>query len=685
MAFLLILSVLFPTTVRPQFAPSSNAVNYHAFGAAAAGRPITASTAYVVLDASFGGVGFRTEAFGSQRSLASAMVLQPDGKIVVAGTANFGAFGLMRFNADGSLDTSFDGDGKVTTQLSSAGSEATSLVALPDGKLLAGGISRASNGTGQFALVRYNANGSIDTSFGSGGIVTTLVGPRSASLFALAVRPDGRILAGGTATNEQLNGDFALVSYNADGSLDTTFDGDGKLTTEFFTGSDDVVNAIALMSDGKVVAGGSAFRPGYDCVLARYNSDGSLDTSFDGDGKVVTDISPTGLNAVNALAVQPDGKIVAAGPATNRNIGNNEAAVVRYNVDGSLDNSFAGDGIATIGLPLAEQDTVYSRTLHLLPGGRILYAGRASRTLAVFRINSDGSLDKSFDRDGRASAILKDFSQVSASDLALDAQGRIVTAGTFRTFSAASERFGVARFEIGVETPLANPFDLSGDGRADLTVFRPSNITWYTQSSTGFALREFGAPGDRITPADFDKDGITDIAVFRPSTGVWYILGSAEQTFNTIPFGENGDLPVVSDLTGDGAAELALFRPSDSSWRITSMKNVLPLHEVVFFGSSGDLPVTGDFDGDGADDIAVYRPADNIWQVRKLGGVVSFVAWGQAGDLRVPADYDGDGRSDVAVYRPSEGMWYLLNSTEGMYFRHFGENGDVPIPSAYSY
>src|SRR6266540_3708037 len=282
------------------------------------------------LDPTFGAGGKVTTVFGGD-SRAYALVLQPNGKLVAAGVGPNG-FVLVRYNPDGSLDTSFGGDGKVTTAIG-FGAEANALALQPDGKLVAAGTSDIEDSTTvgpQFALVRYNPDGSLDTSFGVGGKVTTAIGDgadrRHARAFALALQPDGKLVAAGEP-------DFTLVRYR-DGSLDTSFGVSGKVTTS--DGVLVVANALALQPDGKLVAAGMGWTgsTGFESALVRYNPDGSFDTSFGVGGKVTTDTGESG--GAHALALQPDGKLVAAG-----------SGLIRYKPDGSLDTSFGVGGKVT--------------------------------------------------------------------------------------------------------------------------------------------------------------------------------------------------------------------------------------------------------------------------------------------------------------------------------------------------
>ncbi len=279
--------------------------------------------------------------------------------------------------------------------------------------------------------------------------------------------------------------------------------------------------------------------------------------------------------------------------------------------------------------------------------------------------------------------------------------------------------------EVAINTDA--PFDFDGDGRSDISVFRPSNGVWYLNRSTaGFTAFQFGLNGDKTvtsdydgdgkadaavyragvwyrlrsatnttdvtsfglvgdipTPADFDGDARSDIAVFRPSTGVWYTLASGNGAYSSVRFGLAGDVPVTGDYDGDGRADINLFRPASGTWyRLNSSNGAF---FALNFGLAGDKAVAGDFDGDAKSDIAVWRPSNGVWyMMRSQTGSFFATGFGLAGDIPAAGDFDGDGKSDISVFRPSNGVWYRLNSGNGAYTSTaFGLSGDNPAPSYY--
>ena len=252
--------------------------------------------------------------------------------------------------------------------------------------------------------------------------------------------------------------------------------------------------------------------------------------------------------------------------------------------------------------------------------------------------------------------------------------------------AAASNGFSVSRlisFKIfgGV---LRSPFDFDGDGKTDLSIFRPGpGEWWYNRSSNGgnFAT-QFGAGTDTVAPADFTGDGKTDVAFFRPSTGQWFVLRSEDLSFYAFPFGSSGDVPVPADYDADGKADAAVFRPSTQNWFISRSTGGT---EITTFGSAGDKPVVADYDGDTKADIAIFRPAVGEWWVRRSSSASVFaLQFGTPTDKTVQGDYTGDGKADIAFWRPSTGGWFVLRSEDFSFYSFpFGTNGDTPVPGDY--
>jgi uncharacterized delta-60 repeat protein len=334
------------------------------------------------LDSMFGVGGKLTTDFGGGPDGAQAVALQPDGKIVAAGTSGTD-FGLARYNPDGSLDASFGAGGKVTTDFGSGSDGAQAVALQPDGKIIAAGKSEPDFDF-DFALARYNPDGSLDASFGTGGRVTSDIsgfpggGDQSE---AVAVQPDGRIVAAGTAVVPGVGFSFAVARYNANGSLDATFGTDGKVTTDLGGGSN-VGLAMALQPEGRiVVAGQASFGRVALFGLVRYNPDGSLDATF-GRGGIVTTNFHGGIefegDAAQAVVVQPNGGIVAAGWTDAPTASSRDFGLAKYNPNGSMDASFGTGGKVTTDFAGHIDE---AQAVALQPDGGIVAAGETSSGL----------------------------------------------------------------------------------------------------------------------------------------------------------------------------------------------------------------------------------------------------------------------------------------------------------------
>lgn len=225
--------------------------------------------------------------------------------------------------------------------------------------------------------------------------------------------------------------------------------------------------------------------------------------------------------------------------------------------------------------------------------------------------------------------------------------------------------------------------DFDGDGRTDLAVFRPSSRVWFVlESGSGFVrVLNFGLSDDQLIPADFDGDGKADIAVFRPSDGNWYITGSSDSQVRIKHFGLSGDLPVPADFDGDGKEDLAVYRPSEGNWYIENSGSATV--RIEKFGLAGDRPNPGDFDGDGKSDLCVFRPSDRVWYQLKSSAGFYATQFGLSDDVPLAADFDGDGVRDIAVFRPSTAVWYYLGSTIGFRSQLFGQPGDTAVPGIF--
>lgn len=401
------------------------------------------------LDPTFGTGGKTTNSFLVAADWANALALQSDGKIVVAGGRvpppppfTFREFALARFNPDGSLDQTFGDGGTVITFLGQNDDVARAVAIQEDGKIVVGGFSANSMGKPRFIVLRYNCDGSLDSTFGTNGKFLINLGITTVN--ALAIQADGKIIAaGGASITAGWIGQF-IVRLNPNGTLDASFGGYGVgkeiglgiVLTPFTTISD--AQAITLQPDGKILAGsGTPFK------LARYNADGTPDTNFGIEGVATTNFTET-VSSINALALQTDGRIVAAGQVSGDFPAPHDFALARYNSNGTRDKTFNGTGKVTTDF-FGEDDV--ARALIVQPDGRLVAIGYASKDgnydFAQVRYNVNGSLDSSFGTGGKATTDF-DGGNDKAFSAALQSDGKTVVAG--QTTSALTQT-AIARYK----------------------------------------------------------------------------------------------------------------------------------------------------------------------------------------------------------------------------------------------
>lgn len=401
------------------------------------------------LDPSWGGDGTVVTEF-EQHGWADSNALQADGRILVAGFAGVGTvsrdFAVVRYNTDGTLDSAFGSGGIVITDFSGGDDYARDVAVQTDGKIILGGSS-----DGEFGLARYRADGTLDSTFGTGGFVTTAVTSDQDVIRGIVIRNDGRIVVTGFCGSSGAY-DFCLARYRPNGALDTTFGSEGLVITDI--GASDESRGILITSGGKLVVCGftQMVRGTQDMVLARYNANGTLDTTWDGDGIAVTDFGAS--DVCRAMALQGNGKVVAAGytgvgggaPAMpgegDGEKGPSDAALARYNTNGSLDATFGTGGKVITDLQGEEK----FRGVALQADGKIVGAGHIglmTDDFLVVRYNTDGSLDTSF---GSAGAAITDFGRKDdgARDVVIQADGKIVASGINGT--GAGNQFATARY-----------------------------------------------------------------------------------------------------------------------------------------------------------------------------------------------------------------------------------------------
>jgi uncharacterized delta-60 repeat protein len=398
------------------------------------------------LDPSFSGDGKAITNFTPSFDGAKAVAVQADGKIVLVGGAG-SAFALARYEADGTLDPTFGGDGRVTTKLSKHSDVALAVAIKPSGEIVVAGQARrfsAGGMFGRFALAQYESDGTLDATFsGDGKVLTTFTtGWDGAS--GVAIQADGKVVVAGSANLACSCGGFALARYTSGGALDDTFGGDGKVTTWFRGGGSG--NDVAIQSNGRIVVVGGNPPDAARFQVARYNTDGTLDATFNGDGKATTNMGQ-GEEAATGVAIQSNGKVVVAGFTDGPHefgdaFGPGKFAIARYLVDGTLDAAFGGDGKVKTRFG---RTGVAAESLAIQVDGKIVAAGTgagAGGRFALARYHPGGALDTTFSGDGRIFTDLTPGEDL-AFGVALQADGKIVAAGQA---GGGGGRFGVARY-----------------------------------------------------------------------------------------------------------------------------------------------------------------------------------------------------------------------------------------------
>jgi uncharacterized delta-60 repeat protein len=400
------------------------------------------------LDPSFGGDGKVTTFFGNPNenlTVASSLAVQPDGKDVVANitevfSTGVSTFGIARYNLDGSLDTSFGGDGRVKTRF--FGDALASNVAIQaDGKIVAvGSVRDPETQRYRAALARYDADGSLDPTFGGDGKVVTKLGGDT-RVNALAIQADGKIVIGGSARLNKVGWQFALARYNVDGSLDPTFGVGGRVFTPIGDSTDQGWVDVSVQADGTILTAGTvAITPVSKFVLARYDGQGNLVSSFGDGGVTITAIAPIGQgpneSGASALVVRPNGKIVLAGSFTEVDTGQliDAFALAQYDSDGNLDPSFGGgDGmvVAQVAGRAQGSDAVLQSNGRIIEVGQYFGPHGSPGKFFLMRFNTDGSLDATFGKSGEVkTSVGIDESFVEAA--ALQPNGELTVAGRAR-------------------------------------------------------------------------------------------------------------------------------------------------------------------------------------------------------------------------------------------------------------
>ncbi|MEU3483845.1 calcium-binding protein [Streptomyces sp. NPDC033754] len=546
------------------------------------------------LDPTFGPDGRVTTAFPGYAE-GRDIARQADGKLVVAGLSE-GGFALARYLPDGGLDPAFGTGGRVTSDFGGGAHAANAVAIQPaDGKIVVAGttevIAEEGGGCCFFSVARYLPNGSLDPDFGEGGLVRVEEFGGSADGADVAVQSDGRIVAAGKGGG----GGFALVRLDTDGNLDPSLGGDGAVVAGFTPSSPQdaggIARSMALQPDGRIVSVGYVGGTAFDIGVVRYLPDGTLDTGFSGDGMVRADFGATEFG--NAVAVQPDGRILAAGS------GGAGFALLRYNTDGSPDAGFGTGGRTSVAFP---GDGGIAYAMALQQNGKIVLAGRAddpnsaeANDFGLARFHPNGTVDTGFGGDGFVVTGFGDFDE--ARGVLVQPDGKIVAAGYGAGFA-----FALARYEGGDTTPPPPHADLTvttsttaavsiGD-RVSYTV-TVANKASSTATATGVTLTDTVAgAGVTLTSATPGQGSCTTTAT-RATCALGSLAPGASTTFTlTAEPRSTGTLTHTASVTGTPSDPIASDNTATTS---TSVNNA---RGCTIIGTSGPDTLNGGYSND---------------------------------------------------------------------------------------
>jgi uncharacterized delta-60 repeat protein len=539
------------------------------------------------LDTSFGSGGKRTISFNAGSEYAWGVAVGQDGKIVVAGQArpDSSDFAVARLTANGSLDSSFSTDGREVTDIGLAADERVdgpqSVAVQPDGKIVVLGSTFVGPATNQdFAVARYNPDGTLDSTFGQDGRTTVDFGPSADIGWSVALAPNGKIVLAGYAQRSDGTSDFAVAVLNGDGSPDENFGPRGRRLVDLQ--SLDLGRSVAVAND-KIIVVGSSAATSWDMAIARLNFDGTLDPSFNGTGTKLIDFGDT-YDLGWGVAIQADGKIAVSGRIQQTGT-SGDFLVVRLNPDGSFDPAFNGTGKATVHFGSNEEGFgIALQAEKLVVVGQTFQSG-TGQDFAVARLNADGTLDSTFGTGGMTTI---DFGSPSDTGLSLAVQGdKILAVGSSQQAGGSGWDFAVAR--LNADGTLDTTFNGTGKATVDFgsssdfgrsVAIQGDNIVLAGQTSqagTGsdFALARLFGRTKHLVQVDF-RPGSGDTQVNLASQGIIAVAIPTTADFDaatvdaaSVRFA--GAAPVryaLEDVDGDGDLDMVLhFRTQDTNLR----------------------------------------------------------------------------------------------------------------------
>ena len=657
-----------------------------------------------VVDWSYGTNG-RTVANTDVQSRFVRGFFQSDGKFVACTTTTNLTTALYRYNTNGTLDATFGANGVLTFLTLSI--NVSDVAVQTDGKFVFVGASTSGQ---KFAVMRILASGAADPSFGTNGLVITT---NDGGLNRIALQTDGKIVAAGYTTNIVTGTQQVVLRFNTNGTPDSTF-ANGLLVFNYPAASNTVYrdpSDLKVLANGNILVGGSkniisgggaATNTGF--ALMMVDPAGTPVPSFGTQGfaTAVTIRSIDQPLPIN-FEVLPSGNVFVACYSGNfllNSVGQLirmlpfEGAHTRLTPNGRV--LVSGDSIdpnAKVGAIKLYSETnligkaVGPGTAFAAPDGSIIVADldTATNRLTVsrfFRLTSQGTRMVDFDHDDKTDfAVLRDGGQFNDSTVHMRlSSGPLVQ--SIRVGHRAviiPEQFTT---DLNLERGRRDQLLYANMGFAGLsaTVF---HYKTYTDTGSATGSYQWGTEGDIPVGGDFDGSGYSDVTVFRPTDGYWYSYVGDNNQPRYFKWGQTGDQPVPADYDYDGKTDFAIFRPSTGDWWISrsSDQSVWGVH----FGISTDIPLTGDYDGDGYADLCVYRASQGTWYQYLSTTGFNVVQFGLSTDIPVPGDYDGDGKTDIAVWRPTSGTWYLLQSHNGVGAVIAGSPGDKPLAIKYDH
>lgn len=532
--------------------------------------------------------------------LASA--LQQDGKTIVAGLFANGTdedFALVRYRTDGGIDAAFGNGGSVITDFGSSNEAIEAIALQSDGKIIAAGFTSSGGGGDKFALVRYGIEGALDPEFGTGGkVIADFPGTTVDQAYDLAIQPDGKIVVVGYSGSGFPTANFGIARFNPNGSLDTTFGVGGLVSTDFGS-SHDVPQAVALQGDGKIVVGGLTSFGSPQFGLVRYNTNGSLDGTFGAGGKVSTLFPGSNSQSIRDLVIQDDSKILAVGTTDYSYFGTQDFALVRYNSNGSLDGSFSGDGMMTADVGGNEEA---ARAVLVQPDGMILVVGvtnggSSPSNVAVTRHASNGDLDPTFGSGGRVVTDVLGGAD-EATGVLRQQDGKILVIGS--AHNGTDRDFALVRYDS--TGALDSSFDLDGKVATDLPLPLPpaAEVTvLYADSeieSGNTTPIDFGYVAQNVTDLirtfTVRNEGNASLTLGVPVLPVGFAL--AEGLDSTIAPGEEDTFSVrlVTITQGQWSGQITIpTNDSDESpFTFTVAGEVVRTPVLIVPGILGSLP-----------------------------------------------------------------------------------------------